>query len=101
MQLLRCMNDLMDMNTLAEGEGCTICMVKMGVGKYNSLRCRHPVCAERFERSGDGPVQCPHCREICLRKNRSYCRTAAGFTVGDFSRIGQDGHQRDRYRIGG
>jgi len=77
-QLLRRMSDLMDMNTLAEGEECAICMEKMDVDKCYSLRCRHPVCNECFERLGDGTgnppdcitasVQCPHCREICPRE---------------------------------
>ncbi|KAF8842700.1 hypothetical protein BDN67DRAFT_1067491 [Paxillus ammoniavirescens] len=77
-QLLRRVSDLMDMNTLAEGEECAICMEKMDVDKCYSLRCRHPVCSECFERLGDGTgnppdcttalVQCPHCREICPRE---------------------------------
>jgi hypothetical protein len=37
-QLLRRMSDLMDMNTLAEGEECAICMEKMDVDKcYRSV----------------------------------------------------------------
>ncbi|KAF9247351.1 hypothetical protein BU15DRAFT_58188 [Melanogaster broomeanus] len=77
-QLLRRMSDLMDMNTLAEGEECAICMENMEVSKCYSLRCRHPVCTECFERLGNGTgdplncitdvVQCPHCREICPRE---------------------------------
>ncbi|KAG8218643.1 hypothetical protein J3R82DRAFT_4307 [Butyriboletus roseoflavus] len=76
-KLLRHMCDTIDMNTLAEGEECAICMEEMAVGKCYSLPCRHPVCDGDFERLGDGSdmilnrqtgsVQCPHCREVCPR----------------------------------
>ncbi|KAF8450528.1 hypothetical protein L210DRAFT_3520721 [Boletus edulis BED1] len=77
-KLLRRMCDTIDMNTLAEGEECAVCMEEMAVEKCYSLPCRHPVCAECFERLGDGSntvsnhqtesVQCPHCREVCPRE---------------------------------
>ncbi|KAF8138469.1 hypothetical protein EV363DRAFT_1314007 [Boletus edulis] len=77
-KLLRRMCDTIDMNTLAEGEECAVCMEEMVVEKCYSLPCRHPVCAECFERLGDGSntvsnhqtesVQCPHCREVCPRE---------------------------------
>jgi len=77
-KLLRRMCDTIDMNTLAEGEECAICMEEMAVDKCYSLPCRHPVCVECFERLGDGSntvfnhqtvsVQCPHCREIYPRE---------------------------------
>ncbi|KIJ70109.1 hypothetical protein HYDPIDRAFT_184538 [Hydnomerulius pinastri MD-312] len=72
-QLLRRFNDLMDMNTLEEGEECAICMEKMEPKECYSLQCRHTTCSQCFEKLGNtqnenldtGQVQCPHCREIC------------------------------------